>query len=187
MEFEKSSITQISFSLGAADDSLSRAWFKRISTTMLARHNNKFLLLDDVSVLRRAQSVGCIDVVLVSGRFYAGIQPNHLTLFRQAHEISDVGIVVCAINSTESLGDDPLYEDVDRVQHASYMEYVDFVVLFDEPTPADLCKRLNPMYLVKGPDWRDRVHEMPEAPHCSHIVFAQEDKDYHTSDKIGKI
>jgi len=34
---------------------------------------------------------------------------------------------------------------------------VDYVVLFDEPTPLQLIERLRPDVLVKGEDWRDKV------------------------------
>ena len=52
--------------------------------------------------------------------------------------------------------DRPLNNEQDRARVLSALECVDYVVLFDEPTPEQLIRRVRPDVLVKGRDWSDR-------------------------------
>jgi len=36
------------------------------------------------------------------------------------------------------------------------LQYVDYVVIFDEPTPESIIRKIRPDVLVKGCDWSDK-------------------------------
>ncbi len=158
-----------------------------VSQEMLWWTGAKLIDEADMKKLNKMQDNRLCDVVLVPGKFWAGIQPNHLALFREANNLSPKSIVVCAMNSTRSLaktkGPYNLYSDRDRVEMASCNHFIDFVVLFDEETPKELCKVLEPRYLVKGHDWKDREADMPELDSVVFVEFVAQEKPYHTSDK----
>ena len=50
----------------------------------------------------------------------------------------------------------PVNSEHDRAAVLGALEAVDYVVLFDEPTPEQLIRRLRPDVLAKGQDWADK-------------------------------
>ncbi len=50
----------------------------------------------------------------------------------------------------------PFVPQQDRARLLAALESVDYVVLFDEPTPLRLIRQVRPDVLVKGEDWRDK-------------------------------
>ena len=57
--------------------------------------------------------------------------------------------------------DRPLNSEQDRAFVLAALQVVDFVVLFDEPTPCPLIERVRPDVYVKGGDYA--VDQLPEA------------------------
>jgi len=47
----------------------------------------------------------------------------------------------------------PILKQADRIKVLSAFSAVDYIVLFDQPTPLELIKKLKPDVLVKGADW----------------------------------
>ena len=89
---------------------------------------------------------GCFDLL------HAG----HVTLLEQARRLGDLLIV--AINSDRSVrrlkgAGRPIIAQRDRARLLSALACVDYVLIFDEATPAGLIRRLRPDILVKGADW----------------------------------
>ena len=89
---------------------------------------------------------GCFDV----------LHKGHAYLLREAATLGD--LVIVALNSDDSVkrlkGDNrPINTLQDRAEMLSYFSSVDWVVSFDEDTPADIISRLNPDVLVKGGDY----------------------------------
>ncbi len=94
-------------------------------------------------------------VVLTNGCFDL-LHPGHIRLLEQARSLGD--LLVVAINSDSSVqkikGDKrPLIPEGERAEVLAALAAVDFVVLFDEPTPRELIGRVLPDLLVKGSDW----------------------------------
>ncbi len=50
----------------------------------------------------------------------------------------------------------PINDQADRAVVLGALESVDYVVLFDEPTPEGLIRRIRPDVLLKGQDWADK-------------------------------
>jgi rfaE bifunctional protein nucleotidyltransferase chain/domain len=88
---------------------------------------------------------GCFDIIHV----------GHIAYLRQAKKLGDV--LVVALNSDKSVSfikpKRPINPQHHRTEVLSSLEMVDYVTLFDEETPYELIKFLQPDILVKGGDW----------------------------------
>jgi D-beta-D-heptose 7-phosphate kinase/D-beta-D-heptose 1-phosphate adenosyltransferase len=104
---------------------------------------------------RRAWKAAGRTVVLTNGCFDL-LHRGHLALLEGARAEGDV--LVVAINSDRSLREikgpgRPLTPAVERAEILLALEPVDRVVVYDEPTPAEVIRALLPDVLVKGADW----------------------------------
>lgn len=89
---------------------------------------------------------GCFDVL------HAG----HVDYLAKAKECGDV--LILGLNSDSSVkeikGDKrPIVPQIERAFILKNLKSVDYVVLFNEPTPKELIEKLIPDVLVKGADW----------------------------------
>ncbi len=89
---------------------------------------------------------GCFDLLHI----------GHTRFLKKAKELGDVLII--GLNSDLSVkklkGDDrPINAQNDRAELLLSLKYVDYVVIFDEDTPYNLIKKINPDILVKGGDY----------------------------------
>ena len=89
---------------------------------------------------------GCFDL----------LHPGHLRCLEQARALGDV--LVVAINSDASVrelkGDGrPILPQEERAEILAALAAVDYVTIFDAPTPRELIARVLPAVLVKGGDW----------------------------------
>jgi rfaE bifunctional protein nucleotidyltransferase chain/domain len=89
---------------------------------------------------------GCFDIIHV----------GHVRYLKEAKSLGDILIV--ALNSDRSVSalkpERPINPQEHRAEVLAALEVVDYVTLFDEETPYDLIKLLNPDVLVKGGDWK---------------------------------
>src|SRR5579864_118466 len=89
---------------------------------------------------------GCFDIV----------HPGHVRCLAEARALGDV--LVVAVNSDRSVRGNkgperPLVPEQDRAEVLAALASVDYVTIFDEPTPRELIARVLPNILVKGADW----------------------------------
>ncbi|MCS7229620.1 MAG: D-glycero-beta-D-manno-heptose 1-phosphate adenylyltransferase [Candidatus Kryptonium sp.] len=89
---------------------------------------------------------GCFDI----------LHRGHVEYLAKAKELGDVLIV--GLNSDSSVkqikGEErPIVPQDDRAFILSNLAFVDYVVIFDEPTPYNLISKIIPDILVKGSDW----------------------------------
>ncbi|MHB8527039.1 MAG: D-glycero-beta-D-manno-heptose 1-phosphate adenylyltransferase [Candidatus Acidiferrales bacterium] len=94
-------------------------------------------------------------VVFTNG-CYDLLHPGHVRLLEAARGLGDV--LVLALNSDRSVRENkganrPITPEDERAEIAAALEAVDFVVLFDEPTPREIIASVLPDMLVKGSDW----------------------------------
>lgn len=96
------------------------------------------------------------NVVFTNGVFDI-LHPGHLALLETAR--TEGGALVVGVNSDASarrLGkapDRPLVPERDRARLLAGFAAVDCVVIFDEDTPLELIRALEPDVLVKGADY----------------------------------
>ena len=94
-------------------------------------------------------------VVFTNGCFDL-LHPGHVRCLAEARALGDVLIV--AINSDRSVRGNkgperPLVNEHDRAEVLAALASVDYVTIFNEPTPRELISRVLPSVLVKGADW----------------------------------
>jgi rfaE bifunctional protein nucleotidyltransferase chain/domain len=89
---------------------------------------------------------GCFDILHV----------GHIRYLRKAKKLGD--ILVVGLNTDRSVKEikgakRPIVPQKDRAEVLAALEFVDYVVLFDEPDPFSLIEKVRPTILVKGADW----------------------------------
>ncbi len=95
---------------------------------------------------RVAFTNGCFDL----------LHPGHLALLEAARAEGD--LLVVALNSDTSVrtlkgAGRPVTPEGERAEALLALEAVDRVVIYDEPTPLEVIRALEPDVLVKGADW----------------------------------
>ncbi len=98
-------------------------------------------------------------VVFTNGCFDL-LHPGHIELLEKAKALGS--ILVVGLNSDASVralgkGDDrPLRRQQDRARVLAALESVDYIAIFEEPTPLALIEQVCPDVLVKGGDWAEK-------------------------------
>ncbi len=96
-------------------------------------------------------------VVFTNGCFDL-IHPGHIDLLERAKKKGTKLIV--GINSDESVkaikgADRPILSEIERKAVLEGLRAVDEVIIFDDSTPENLIRQINPDVLVKGGDWAE--------------------------------
>lgn len=115
----------------------------------------KILPLDQLRTERERLRQAGKKVVFTNGCFDL-LHPGHVRYLQQARALGDALIV--ALNSDRSVrelkGDKrPILAEAERSEVMAALTCVDFVTVFDEPTPREIITALLPDVLVKGGDW----------------------------------
>jgi D-beta-D-heptose 7-phosphate kinase/D-beta-D-heptose 1-phosphate adenosyltransferase len=102
------------------------------------------------------QSQGRV-VVFTNGVFDV-LHPGHLRYLEQARALGDALII--GLNADTSVRrnkgpERPINPEAERAEILEALECVDAVVLFDEETPAEIIRTIQPDILVKGADWAE--------------------------------
>ena len=110
---------------------------------------------DELAKEVRARKCAGRRVVFTNGCFDL-LHPGHIRTLEQARALGDALIV--AINSDASVrqlkgAGRPVIPQQERAEILAALAAVDYVVIFDEPTPREIIARLLPDVLVKGGDW----------------------------------
>jgi rfaE bifunctional protein nucleotidyltransferase chain/domain len=97
---------------------------------------------------------GCFDILHV----------GHLRYLQQARALGDV--LVVGLNTDAGVRrlkgpSRPIVPDEERAELLAGLECVDYVTLFDEPTPVETIAALRPHLHAKGGDYR--AEDLPEA------------------------
>ena len=116
---------------------------------------NLLVSIKELKAIRQKLKAGNKKVVFTNGVFDI-IHSGHIDYLVKAKALGDVLIV--GLNSDKSVkkikGDKrPILKQDERSFILANLKPVDYVILFDEDTPANLIKELVPDILVKGGDW----------------------------------
>ena len=130
-------------------------------------------------------------VVFTNGCFDL-LHPGHVRCLAEARALGDV--LVVAVNSDSSVRGNkgperPLVPQQDRAEVLAALSSVDYVTIFDEPTPRELISHVLPNILVKGADWAlDQVagrEEVEAAGGC--VISIPLAPGYSTTNLLQKI
>ena len=92
---------------------------------------------------------GCFDI----------LHPGHIDYLSKAADLGDV--IIIGLNSDNSVKqlnkgvNRPIQSQNDRAQILSALQFVEAIYIFDEATPYELIKAVQPDVLVKGGDWKE--------------------------------
>lgn len=94
-------------------------------------------------------------VVFTNGVFDL-LHPGHVQYLQAARKLGDALIV--GLNSDRSVRankgpERPITPEAERAEILMALECVDAVAIFDDETPAEIVRRVQPDVLVKGADW----------------------------------
>src|SRR5215211_7566483 len=113
------------------------------------------LSLDELRAERERLREAGKKVVFTNGCFDL-LHPGHVRYLEQARALGDALIV--ALNSDRSVRElkgerRPILTEDERAEVMAALASVDYVTIFDEPTPRQIIAALLPDVLVKGGDW----------------------------------
>jgi D-beta-D-heptose 7-phosphate kinase/D-beta-D-heptose 1-phosphate adenosyltransferase len=105
--------------------------------------------------IRSRRPMAPLQIVFTNGCFDL-VHVGHLRLLERARSLGDALIV--GLNSDRSVRElkgpeRPIIPEAERAELLAGLAVVDYVVIFDEPTPLNLIKAIMPNVLVKGGDW----------------------------------
>lgn len=97
---------------------------------------------------------GCFDILHI----------GHIRYLKKAKSFGD--ILVIGLNSDSSVKklkgkNRPVFSQNERAEILSSLEFVDFVIIFNEDTPEKLISKIKPDIHVKGGDYK--TDDLPEA------------------------
>ena len=130
-------------------------------------------------------------IVFTNGVFDL-LHPGHVRYLQRARELGDALFV--GLNGDASVRRNkgegrPINDESERAELLVALDCVDAVVLFDEDTPADIIRALQPDVLVKGADWAaDRIvgRDTVEA-RGGRVVRVTVEEGYSTSALVQKV
>jgi rfaE bifunctional protein nucleotidyltransferase chain/domain len=120
------------------------------------------------------------------------LHPGHLRYLQAARRHGDLLIV--GLNSDASVRrnkgpERPINPEAERAEVLEALDCVDAVSVFDEDTPADIIRRVQPDILVKGADWpADQIvgRDTVEA-RGGQVVLEPVEQGYSTSGIIERV
>jgi rfaE bifunctional protein nucleotidyltransferase chain/domain len=129
-------------------------------------------------------------IVFTNGVFDI-LHPGHLRYLQAARRHGDMLIV--GVNSDASVRRNkgprrPINPEEERAEVLAALECVDAVSIFDDETPADIIRRVQPDVLVKGADWpADQIvgRDTVEA-RGGRVILEPVERGYSTSTIIEK-
>lgn len=121
---------------------------------------------------------GCFDI----------LHKGHITYMKEAKKLGDILIV--GMNSNNSARrlkgkDRPINDQESRAAVLASLEFVDYVVIFDEDTPFNLIKSIEPDILVKGGDYK--IEEIVGREFTKEVKIIPFVKGYSTSKIIKEL
>ncbi len=115
----------------------------------------KIISIDEILEIKDKLKKEGKKIVFTNGCFDI-LHRGHIEYLSKAKELGDVLIV--GLNSDSSVrqikGEGrPIIPQEDRAIILASLHFVDYVVIFEEPTPYELISKIVPDVLVKGSDW----------------------------------
>ncbi|MFH1378623.1 MAG: D-glycero-beta-D-manno-heptose 1-phosphate adenylyltransferase [Planctomycetota bacterium] len=146
----------VAFSNRAAAVTVSHVGVYAPTLAEIARADNRTLTLSEASKLADTLRATGKKIVFTNGCFDL-LHVGHIKILEDAAALGDVLIV--GINTDESVrrlkgNDRPLIDEQSRARIIRSLSCVSYVALFDEDTPLELIRAIQPDVLCKGADYQ---------------------------------
>ena len=151
----------------------------------------KRITLAEAEVLAQGMRTAGKRVVVANGAFDM-LHVGHVRYLAAARAAGDV--LFFAVNSDASVRASkgprrPVVPEAERTELLSHLDCVDWILLFDEPTVAEVLRALKPHVHAKGTDYT--VASVPEravvAEWGGETVICGDPKDHATTDLVAEI
>jgi len=114
--------------------------------------------IDEIALLAKELKIRDKKIIFTNGCFDL-LHAGHISFLEAAKSFGD--ILILGLNSDRSVSilkgkDRPINNEADRAYTLAAIEVVDYVVIFDDETPYELIKLINPHILVKGGDYKGK-------------------------------
>lgn len=121
---------------------------------------------------------GCFDI----------IHRGHVEYLQKARELGD--LLILGLNSDDSVkrlkgNDRPINNEIDRAIVLAALECINYISIFNEDTPLELIKIVNPDILVKGGDYK--IEDVVGREYSKETVLIDFVDGYSTTNIIKKI
>ncbi|OYT16553.1 MAG: D-glycero-beta-D-manno-heptose 1-phosphate adenylyltransferase [Bacteroidetes bacterium 4572_77] len=120
---------------------------ERIKNKIVAHRSELTEILQELASKKIVFTNGCFDL----------LHKGHIDYLAKASDFGDFMII--GLNTDDSVSrlkgpHRPIQDQSSRAYIMAALEFVDLVVYFDEDTPYDLIKQVQPHVLVKGADYK---------------------------------
>lgn len=158
---------------------------------MSKAQREKLVSLGEARVIADGMRSAGKRVVVANGAFDM-LHVGHVRYLAAARALGDVLFV--ALNSDLSVRGSkgplrPIVPEGERAELLAHLDCVDFIVMFDEPTVAEVLRALRPHVHAKGTDYT--VETVPErkvvAEWGGETVICGDSKEHATTDLVGEI
>lgn len=125
----------------------------------LQKIKNKIISRDDYVALQTKELFVNRKIVFTNGCFDI-LHRGHVEYLAQAADYGD--ILIIGLNTDSSIKDikgshRPIIEETSRAMLLAALEFVDYVIPFEEDTPYSLIKMIQPDILIKGSDYSEET------------------------------
>lgn len=177
----------VKYSLKAAEIAISKIGTTIVNIKQIEQKEtkNKIQNILDLKKIVDAKRQNRDKIVFTNGCFDM-LHSGHIHILKEAKKKGDLLIV--GLNSDKSVKKNkglnrPIINEKDRATHLSALEFVDYVVTYDEKTPESIIKKLNPNILVKGDEYLNKfiAGKQHVLKNKGKIILIEKYKDYSTS------
>jgi rfaE bifunctional protein nucleotidyltransferase chain/domain len=153
--------------------------------------HDKLISLDEAKVIAEGMRTAGRRVVVANGAFDM-LHVGHVRYLAASRALGDVLFV--ALHSDVSVRGSkgplrPIVPEAERAELLSHLECVDWIVMFDQPTVAEVLRALKPHLHAKGTDYTPET--VPErevvAEWGGETVICGDTKEHATTDLVGEI
>jgi D-beta-D-heptose 7-phosphate kinase/D-beta-D-heptose 1-phosphate adenosyltransferase len=118
-------------------------------------HGTIYKLLADQAIDEFRENYAGKKIVFTNGCFDI-MHVGHIRYLQEAAKLGD--LLVVGLNSDKSVKrlkgqERPINSEVERAEMLCALSFVDYVIIFEEDTPLELIKKIQPDILVKGGDY----------------------------------